>query len=48
MICVPAEKLYDVAAVFTIVGFGVGWFVGVISGFVAVRRNPAILVKLMR
>ena len=47
-VCVPPERLFDVAAIFTVIGFGVGWLVGIISGFIAVRRNPAILVKLMK
>lgn len=46
-VCVPPEKLFDVAAIFTIVGFVVGWLVGIVSAFITIKRNPLILSKLM-
>ena len=46
-VCVPPEKLFDVGVIFLCIGFGVGWLVGVVSGFIAIKRNPALLIRLM-
>jgi uncharacterized protein YneF (UPF0154 family) len=41
--CVPPSKLFDVAVIFYSLGFVVGYAVGVIAAFIAIKRRKGQL-----